>query len=141
MSKLESVLDVVTSWASARADIIGLALVGSHARCAALEDSDIDVVLLSSNPEWFSHSPEWMSEFDWTSLRVEVRSWRDAQYGVVWSRHIELSDGTRLELTFAHPSWAAISPCDAGTRAVVSGGCRVLYDPQQLLDRLLRNAA
>jgi len=134
-------IESITTWASTRNDIIGLALVGSYARNSAKPESDVDFVLLTSDPNVFRQSFVWLNEIDWSSLGVSAGPYRDAQYGAVWSRHVQLSDGLSVEFSFAHPSWAATSPCDPGTRSVLSGGCRVLFDPQQLLQNVVRSAA
>ena len=41
------------AWAERRSDIVGVALVGSWARGAASLDSDIDLILLTPNPDAF----------------------------------------------------------------------------------------
>ncbi|MCV5960062.1 hypothetical protein OFO30_32265, partial [Escherichia coli] len=58
--------------------------------------------------------------------------------GAVWSRHVRLEDGSRLELSFAARDWASTLPPDAGTAAAVGNSCRVLYDPEGLLEQLVR---
>ena len=141
MSPIAPLLEVVTAWAASRHDIVGLALVGSWARDTANPDSDIDLILLTPNPDAYRISSDWLTEFDWPKLSLSVRSYRDAKYGVVWSRHVELSDGTLVEFTFGFPSWAATCPCDAGTQSVVSRGCRVLFDPTGLLQNVVSYAA
>jgi uncharacterized protein len=141
MSPIAPLLEVVTAWAASRSDIVGVALVGSWARDAANLDSDIDLILLTPNPDAFRMSSAWLTEIDWPKLSVSVQSYRDAKYGVVWSRHVKLSDGTLVEFSFGLPSWAATCPCDAGTQSVVSRGCRVLFDPAELLQNVVSHAA
>src|SRR6266542_5736970 len=99
MPTLARLLQAVTAWASARNDIIGLALVGSYARGTANAESDIDLVLLTPAPNAFRESLNWLTEIDWSSLGVSVNSTRDAQYGAVWSRHAQLSNGVRVEFS------------------------------------------
>jgi len=141
MSPIAPLLAVVTAWAAGRSDIVGLALVGSWARDAANPDSDIDLILLTPNPDAFRISSAWLTEIAWPKLSLSVQSCHDANYGVVWSRHVKLSDGTRIEFTFGFPSWAAHCPYDAGTQSVVSSGCRVLLDPAGLLQKVVGHAA
>src|SRR5215467_9547981 len=123
MPALEPLLQTVTTWAMRRTEIAGVALVGSWARGTAGPSSDVVLMFLTPNSLEFRESFAWLAEINWLDLGVAVDSYSDADYGLVWSRHVKLSDGTRLEFTFAHPSWAATYPCDAGTRSVVSGGC------------------
>jgi hypothetical protein len=141
MPPLVTLLDLVVAWAKRRSDIVGVALVGSWARGNARPTSDIDLMLLTPDPEAFRSSSAWLDEIDWAALGASMKSSRDVPYGAAWSRHVELDEGTSVEFSFARPNWASTSPCDPGTRAVVSRGCRVLHDPTGILQRLVQNAA
>jgi hypothetical protein len=66
-----------------------------------------------------------------------VAGWHDVDYGIVWSRHIQLEPTCEIEFTFCAPSWAATDPVDPGTVDVVSQGCRVLSDKAALFEKLL----
>jgi uncharacterized protein len=129
------VLAPVTAWARSRADVIGLALVGSWARAAARDDSDIDLMLLVSSPQIFRADESWLSEIHWSGRSLS--GWHDADYGAAWSRHVKLAPLCNVEFTFCESSWAAIDPVDSGTLDVVSGGCRILVDKAGLFGRLL----
>ena len=133
--QLNAVLRVITGWVRGRPDVLALALIGSYARNEARPDSDIDLLLLTDVPEAFRASDSWLNEIDWPTHGAAIQSWSDAQYGVIWSRHVTLSNGTMIEFSFGLPSWAS-HPVDAGTRDVVSGGLRVLFDPRRLLTPL-----
>jgi uncharacterized protein len=133
----EIVAPIVTPivfWASRRSDIRGLAVVGSWARGTARRDSDIDLCLLVNEPEVF-RSQDWLDDISWHEGYVV--GWHDADYGVAWSRHLQLSASGKIEFTFCHPSWADTDPVEAGTAEVVSGGCRVLIDKSGLFEKLL----
>ena len=45
-----------------------------------------------------------------------------------------LSSGADVEISFAPVSWASIAPLDAGTRRVITDGCRILHDPAGFLE-------
>jgi predicted nucleotidyltransferase len=47
---IRNFLDAFIPWASSQADVQGIALVGSYARGAARDDSDIDLVILTHQP-------------------------------------------------------------------------------------------
>src|ERR1700737_3160444 len=68
--------------------------------------------------------------------RLMVTNWGDEDYGAVWSRRVWLSSGVEVEISFAPVAWASIAPLDAGTRWVISDGCRILHDPAGSLERL-----
>ncbi len=48
--RISSFLTQVSDWAARQPDILALALVGSHARGAATETSDVDLVILAQDP-------------------------------------------------------------------------------------------
>jgi predicted nucleotidyltransferase len=138
VEKVNKILTEVTQWVFQRRDISAFALVGSWARSNARIDSDIDLMFLTPNASTFRSNKRWIDEIDWKSVDSEVKEWKDADYGAVWSRHLYLGDETEIEFSFALPSWASVEPLDAGTFGVVSNGCRILYDPEGLLNKLLK---
>lgn len=135
--RVESILARVARWANKRSDISAVALVGSWARGAAHADSDIDLVLLTPDPLRFRQNDRWLSEIDWQAIGSEPTTWRDADYDPVWSRHLQLADGTEIEFGFGPLTWASVDPIDPGTCQVIGDGCRILYDPQGLLQNLV----
>lgn len=125
----DAILRLAASWAATQSDIQGLALVGSWARGAARPDSDIDLVILTNDPERYRLNRSWLLDLDWALVGLPVIGWRDADYGALWSRHITLADAVEVEFGFTTPAWAATAPIDVGTRQVASDGLRILYDP------------
>ena len=136
--RADSVIAEVTRWATTRPDLRALAVVGSWARGEAQVGSDIDLIALVDQPQAYREAT-WLSELDWARVGVGVAERKDANFGAVWSRHVRLSDGMEVEFSFGPPSWAFVRPLDSGTRRVLADGCRVLYDPEGLLNRALRS--
>jgi uncharacterized protein len=135
--RVERVVQIVLGWAKAQPTIRAVALVGSHARGTARPDSDIDLVLLVTDPHGFRTDITWVEQIDWHTIDTRPQKSQDEDYGVAWSRRVWLgADCGQVELTFASLFWANANPLDAGTRQVISGGCRILYDPDALLLRL-----
>lgn len=126
---LDKLLQPVIQWAMSQPQIHGLLLAGSYARGQARPDSDIDLVVLTPQPDAFRHDTAWISAIDWQAAGVRALDWRDADYGMLWSRHLRLDSAPELEFGFAPLAWAATSPVDEGTHRVISDGCRILYDP------------
>jgi predicted nucleotidyltransferase len=89
MSSIDPILSVVSTWATERGDIVAVALIGSHARGSPSVDSDIDLVVLTPNPNSFRKSA-WLAQIRWGSLGRTVATYRDAVYGAVWSRHVTM---------------------------------------------------
>ncbi|HEV2813878.1 MAG TPA: aminoglycoside 6-adenylyltransferase [Solirubrobacteraceae bacterium] len=129
--RLTAVLDRVVAWAAARPDVRGVALVGSHARDEARDDSDLDLVLLCERPSELVEDDAWARELGGTI--VATREW-----GVVTERRVSLGDALpELDAGVAALSWAHTDPVDPGTARVARDGLRALHDPDERLRRLL----
>ena len=103
-----------------------VALVGSWARGAAGEDSDVDFVVLSEElpdgPQsgWFDGLP--IASAITTRGRGALTEWR-------W----KTSEGFEIDTCVGSTSWAATQPIDPGTRRVLTGGLQRIYDTERLL--------
>ena len=128
---VERFLASVVALAQARDDVRAVALVGSHARGAARRDSDVDVVMLSTEPDTYVDGGDWIERLGGASL-LATRPW-----GALTERRLVLATGTAVDFGVAHPSWAATRPVDAGAARVASDGLIALYDPDGLLAGLM----
>ena len=137
-TSLSSLLTIIVRWAANSSQILAVALVGSYARGEARSDSDVDLMIIVRTPEMFRQETQWLQQIEWEHIQAHVIRWKDVEYGRVWSRHTQLSNGTEVELSFGSPDWAAVDPIDSGTRRVVSDGCRILFDPTGLLNQLVQ---
>ncbi len=61
--KVSPLLQEITRWASSQTDILAVALVGSHARKAARETSDVDLIILANQPDAYLKNLEWACRF------------------------------------------------------------------------------
>ncbi len=140
---INTILEKAVNWAETRSEILALALVGSYARGEAKPDSDIDLMVITPNTDFFRSNHQWMHQINWESINYQILKWNDAEYGVVWSRHIYLDSLTKdlthikVEISFGLPTWASVNPIDSGTFSVVSRGCQILYDSQGILTHLM----
>jgi uncharacterized protein len=131
MRPVAEILGEVRSWATRRAGVVGVALVGSQARGEARPDSDVDLVLLCDAPDDFVRDTSWVRGFgDVKGLQVE-------QWGRVTSLRVHYRDGIEVEFGLTTSEWAQL-PADPGTRDVVARGMRVLFDRDGALRRLAR---
>ena len=121
-------LDEFTAWADAQPDIQAVALVGSYARNAATETSDIDLVIIASQPETY------LQDVAWTRRFGQVRRQQVEDYGKVTSIRVWYADGREVEYGITDEGWAAL-PLDEGTRKVISDGMRVLFERTPILSR------
>jgi predicted nucleotidyltransferase len=60
---IRNFLDVFLNWASDQPDVQGIALVGSYARGAAKDDSDIDLVILTGQLTKYLDDMKWTERF------------------------------------------------------------------------------
>ena len=127
-------LEAFCQWAQLRPDIEAVVLVGSYARDAATEDSDVDLVVLTSGVERYLRDRSWLSLFG----DVNVGECLQEDYGRVTSLRAFYDGGLEVEFGFTTPDWAD-KPVDEGTLSVVRNGMKILYDPKGVVDRMQRN--
>ncbi|HSB01698.1 MAG TPA: nucleotidyltransferase domain-containing protein [Anaerolineales bacterium] len=128
LADIRDLLDAFVNWASAQADVRGIALVGSYARGAARDDSDIDLVLLTDQPRKYLDDLKWIERFG------SVEKHQTEDYGRLTSLRVWYQNGQEVEYGVTTPDWAAI-PLDAGTRQVISDGMMVLFEQGDVLSR------
>jgi uncharacterized protein len=133
LQDVEEVLAAVTAWARRRGDIRAVALVGSWARGEQTAASDVDVVVLTDDPSIYVIGEDWATD----ALGADATVVRTRAWGVLTERRVLLPSALEVEFGFAPSSWAAVDPVDPGTAAVVRHGCRLLFDPDGLLGRLV----
>ncbi|PKO22638.1 MAG: hypothetical protein CVU38_08345 [Chloroflexi bacterium HGW-Chloroflexi-1] len=130
MSEIDAFIHDVTRWAATQPDIRAVALVGSHARGAATETSDIDLVLLADSPEQYLTHTGWVARFG-AVVKQETED-----YGKVTSLRVWYANGREVEYGLTTPDWA-LPPLDEGTRRVIRDGMQVLFEREALLSRCL----
>ncbi len=118
-------------WAADHPDVRAAALVGSWARGAAREGSDIDLILIVTDPADFLQQDAWLNTFGVVE-RVTREDW-----GRVQSLRVYYQGGPEVEFGITTAEWVGTSPVDAGTARVVHDGLRILVDPDGLLADLL----
>ncbi|MEV5205624.1 nucleotidyltransferase domain-containing protein [Streptomyces sp. NPDC053720] len=127
----QEIIDRITRWAVNRQDIVGLLLVGSYARNAARPDSDIDIVLLTTDQTQYINNT-WANELALGEL-VRTQSW-----GPITERRYATASGLEVEIGIGSPEWARADPVDSGTRRVVTDGAHPLHDPAGVLASLIQ---
>lgn len=113
-------LEHVPPWAATRTDIEAIVLVGSHARGAATETSDVDLVIVTADPDRYFKDIGWAGHFG------AVVGHRVEHYGALDSLRVSYADSLEVEYGVTDERWAA-APLDRGTRAVLAAGFRMLF--------------
>ena len=89
-------------WAAERDDIVAAAIVGSWARGAAREDSDVDLILLAEDANIFE-GDGWIAQLAPAAERA-----RTAEWGAIAERRLRLPSGLEIEVGIDHSSWAGL---------------------------------
>ncbi len=126
--KVSQFLREVTAWAANQPDLQALALVGSYARNAARETSDVDLVLIAADPKVYLNDSSWVQQFG------TVKEQQIEDYGLLISLRVFYTDGLEVEYGITDERWSAI-PLDEGTRRVIADGMRVLFERGSILSR------
>jgi predicted nucleotidyltransferase len=131
IEQIRDLLDLWVIWASAHVDVQALGLVGSYARGAAREDSDIDLVILTEQPEQYLDNVEWTKEFG------VVEKYQSEDYGKLTSLRVWYENGPEVEYGISTPDWVAV-PLDPGTQEVIDDGLVVLFERGKLMSQHLK---
>ena len=129
--RVSAFLESFSRWAAAQTDVKAAALVGSYARDAATEGSDVDLLILVSDVANYIRDQSWVTVFG------EVTECMEEDWGKVISVRAFYKDGLEVEYSFSTPDWADM-PVDAGSFRVVSDGMKILYDRMSILSNVQR---
>lgn len=129
-AEVGNLIEGLILWAEGRADVRAVALVGSWARGEAGPGSDVDLVVLTTDPNAYAGGKDWLGVFE--DARVEGTE----DWGALTSRRLVYPSGLEVEVGVGEPSWAATDPLDPGTAGLLDKGMRPVYDPDGLLDEL-----
>lgn len=120
----------VRSWAAQRPDILAVGYVGSWARGTAKPTSDLDVMILTNDPE------PYITQSGWISFFGEVQKITQEDWGIVKTWRAFFDTAKEVEFNITTEAWSNIHPIDPGTQKVVSDGMEIIYDPQAILSQL-----
>jgi len=126
---IQTFLEALLHWSTTQPHIQAILLVGSYARAEATPASDLDLVLITSDPSVYIKDAAWITHFGTTS-RTQLEA-----YGLVASLRVFYTSGLEVEFGLATPDWASV-PIDPGTQKVLDDGFIILYDPQHSLNHL-----
>ena len=130
-------LERLLVWAQARPDIQALALVGSSARAGLPADawSDIDLLLLTADPDFYLASPDWCAEIAEPWIATVER----APDGRVVERRVLFRGGVDVDfLILAADKLGALR--EEPLKSITARGMRVLFDRAGILPSLTPDA-
>lgn len=119
--KVDIFLKRIIDWAKNEPELKALALVGSYARGNANPESDVDLLLMVSNPGAYLRDRDWVNKFGKPTNIIEE------DWGKVTSLRIFYEDGLEVEYGLCNLEWGA-DPSDEGDAQVVKNGLIILYE-------------
>ena len=92
----------IQQWARGRADLRGLALVGSYAKGNPTPTSDVDLVILTDSQQSYLNDHQWICELG-IPRRTAVERW-----GKLTAVRVFFQDGPEVEFGFTATEWCAV---------------------------------
>ena len=129
-ARVQAFLDQLSAWAAAQSQLSGVLLVGSQARSAGRPDSDVGLVLLAVDPQFYLKNIKWAVDFGPVS-RHTLEDW-----GRLTALRVWYQNGLEVEFGFANQSWIT-SPLDPGTRQVLAAGYHILFERHSLISKVI----
>jgi len=123
MKNISFFLNSVEKWAEQNEDIKSLILVGSHARGEAREDSDVDLVIITTKQDIYVNN-YFIDNFG-KVIKYQKEDWGRVTSVRVWYGN----NGLEIEFGITTPIWIS-KPLDEGTRRVLADGFKVLVDKE-----------
>lgn len=130
--EFEKFISQFRKWAQKQENIIGVFLVGSWARNDAKNDSDIDLVIICSEPKIYLENTEWINQF------AKISSSKKEDWGLVQEIRTFYDNGLEIEFGLTSNEWINSFPIDPGTYRVIHDGVKVLLDRQGQLRELIK---
>ena len=120
-----------SQWAASQPGILAVALLGSYARNEATPASDVDLLIIASEPDTYIQDTRWAHYFGPISRQ------QFENYGKVTSLRVWYSGGPEIEYGFTDETWTVL-PLDEGTKKVISGGMQILSERRPVLSQMKR---
>ncbi len=135
MSDIEDFLHLVASWAHMPPSLQAVILIGSHATGTATAESDVDLVLITTDPAALISNDAWLARFG------KIMSITEENWGLVHSRRVRYENGTEVEYGITTPAWLSTDPFEKATADILKSGHRIIHDPHDLIGSFLKKAA
>lgn len=125
----EDFFNKIKEYARNTSHIESIIIVGSYARGTNKENSDLDIIVITSNKSGMIVNQDFTQEFG------EVYKQQTEYYGACTSIRVWYKDGKEVEFGIVEPSWSSM-PLDTGTYQVLSDGYKVIIDKKQYFEGL-----
>ena len=116
-------------YAESTSHIESVLIVGSYARGTNNKNSDLDIVIITSN------KADMITKQDFTQEFGKVYKQQTEYYGACTSIRVWYNDGKEVEFGIVEPSWIS-TPLDSGTYKVLSDGYKIVIDKKHHFEDL-----
>jgi predicted nucleotidyltransferase len=123
MDKADLLFNEFKEWSKRQNDIKGVAVVGSFARGDYNSNSDIDLVIISTNKDFTLSIIK--SDFHFSG----IKSCALEEWGILTSFRVFYENGLEVEYGVVTDQWV-IEPLDEGTKNVVKNGFKIITDKE-----------
>jgi predicted nucleotidyltransferase len=130
MKNIDELVSNILAWAKEQKDVEAIGYVGSWARGTAKDDSDLDLMIISNEPDRYFKDDNWMSCFG------VVKKIKNEDWGLVKTRRVNYTNDMEIEFNITNSYWAKTNPVEEGTVRPISEGLKIIYDPKYLLQEL-----
>ena len=114
-------LNELKEYAESASHIESVIIVGSYARGTNRENSDLDIVIITSRKSEMVENQDFVQRFG------KVDRQQTEYYGACTSIRVWYEDGREVEYGIVETSWISL-PLDAGTHRVLSDGHKIIID-------------
>lgn len=122
-------LNDLKEYAENNSHIESIIVVGSYARGTNKENSDLDIVIITSK------KAEMVANQEFTQNFGEIDKKQTEYYGACTSIRVWYEDGKEVEFGIVEPSWIS-EPLDVGTHKVLSDGYKIIVDKKRHFEDL-----
>lgn len=122
-------LQAIKEWAESNKEILSVILVGSYARGTQINESDVDLCIVTTNKSEMLKTQAFIEQFG------KISKTQTEYYGACTSVRVWYKDGKEIEFGIVEPSWIE-KPLDEGTRKVLADGYKVIIDKYHIFNGL-----
>ena len=122
---MEKIIQKLKIFSEKTRHVKSILIVGSYARVTNRNDSDLDVIIITSEKDEMVANQQFVEFFG------EVKKKQTEYYGACTSIRVWYEEGQEVEFGLVTPSWMD-RPFDEGTKKVLSDGYKVIDDKENL---------
>ena len=125
-----TLLDELIDYSNKEQVIQGILLVGSFATGDFSHSEDIDLVILTKDPQSLIKNNEWVDQFG------IVQNKSTGSFGPIQGLKVKYAD-KEVDFGITSLEWTSITPLSEDTKRIIKKGAKIIFDPQEYFKNLL----